>query len=208
MQNFIFFIVISAFILTFINTFAATPTDIQTSTPPLIKNQNLFAANSSYEVCFTPDQNCTQDIINLINSAQTQIRMQIYSFTSKPIARALVQAQKRGVDVQVIYDRSDASDESSANARSDYKKYPYSGFSLQPYLTKNHIAGFIDPAVGIAHNKVIIVDSQMIETGSFNYTKSAQINNAENILIINSKPLAQAYLSNWDARRKISTALN
>jgi len=205
MRNFIFFIFISAFI--------SAHADTPTNTPLTLKNQTLFPANSSYEVCFTPDQNCTQEIIDLINSAQSQIRMQIYSFTSKPIARALVQAEKRGVDVQVIYDRSDDANSSNnntddENSDSEHKKYKYSGFSLQPYLTKNHIPGFIDPAMGIAHNKVIIIDGQIVETGSFNYTKSAQVNNAENILMINSKPLAQDYLANWNSRQKISSPLN
>ena len=32
--------------------------------------------------------------------------MQAYSFTSAPIAKALVEAHKRGVDVRVILDKS------------------------------------------------------------------------------------------------------
>jgi len=185
------FILLFLFFNLIFSIFIPTQADPNQTTP----TTQLFPAGSTYQVCFTPDQNCTQEIIDLIHSAKSQIRMQIYSFTSKPIARALVQAKKSGIDVEIIYDHSDADNFNNKN------------FSLQPYLTKNHIPGFIDPIPGIAHNKVIIIDGEIIETGSFNYTKSAQDNNAENILIINSKPLAQAYLNNWNARRQESTAI-
>ena len=145
-----------------------------------------FEQKTPYQVCFTPQDNCTQLIIQLINSAKTQIRAQIYSFTSKPIAKALVRAEKRGVDVQVIYDQT------NGNSRH---------YSLEPYLVKNHIPAYLDTVPGIAHNKVLIIDSQIIETGSFNYTQSAQENNAENVLIIHSPQLAQQYLTNWQSRK-------
>ncbi len=153
---------------------------------PPFESENNFEKNTSYQVCFTPQDNCTQLIIQLIDSAKTQIRGQIYSFTSKPIAKALVRAEKRGIDVQIIYDQSN----------SDSHHY-----SLAPYLIKNHIPAYIDTVPGIAHNKVLIIDSQTVETGSFNYTQSAQENNAENVLIINSPQLAKQYLTNWQSRK-------
>ena len=144
----------------------------------------------NYQVCFTPGQNCTQLIINLIDSAKTQIRGQIYSFTSKPIAKALIRARNRGVDVQIIYDQSNQ----------DPHEY-----SLMSFLLKQNIPGYIDSPPGIAHNKVLIIDKNTIETGSFNYTQSAQKNNAENVLIIHSTALSQEYLNNWEARKKQSS---
>jgi phosphatidylserine/phosphatidylglycerophosphate/cardiolipin synthase-like enzyme len=39
---------------------------------------------------------------------------------------------------------------------------------------------------GIAHNKIIIIDSETVITGSFNFTKAAEEKNAENLLIIKS----------------------
>lgn len=146
-----------------------------------------FEPHTNYQVCFTPQDNCTQLIVNLINQAHSQIRAEMYSFTSKPIAQALVRAEKRGVDVQIIYDAS--------NEDSDH-------YSLEPYLIKHHIPGYIDTIPGIAHNKVLIIDQNTIETGSFNYTKAAQENNAENILIIQSPQLAKQYLANWAFRQK------
>src|SRR5262245_27519061 len=56
-------------------------------------------------VCFTPGENCTQTIVQALNAAQRSIQAQAYSFTSAPIAKALLDAHKRGVQVQVILDK-------------------------------------------------------------------------------------------------------
>jgi phosphatidylserine/phosphatidylglycerophosphate/cardiolipin synthase-like enzyme len=57
-------------------------------------------------VCFTPGGNCTQLIIQALHGAQRTVLVQAYSFTSAPIAKALLDAHKRGVKVQVILDKS------------------------------------------------------------------------------------------------------
>ena len=54
-----------------------------------------------------------------------------------------------------------------------------------------------DGAHAIAHNKVIVIDSQVVVTGSFNFTNSAETRNAENLLILSGASLAQAYRENW-----------
>jgi phosphatidylserine/phosphatidylglycerophosphate/cardiolipin synthase-like enzyme len=41
------------------------------------------------------------------------------------------------------------------------------------------------------HNKVLVIDDTVI-TGSYNFSRSAQFN-AENILFLESPPLAEAY---------------
>src|SRR3990167_2493182 len=67
---------------------------------------NTLAPQTEYQACFTPTQNCTTKIINCINQAKESIYMQGYSFTSNAIAKALVRAEKRGVKVFVILDKS------------------------------------------------------------------------------------------------------
>jgi phosphatidylserine/phosphatidylglycerophosphate/cardiolipin synthase-like enzyme len=56
----------------------------------------------------------------------------------------------------------------------------------------------------IAHNKVIVIDSETVLTGSFNFTKAAQEKNAENLLIIRDPALAAQYTQNWDTHRQHS----
>ncbi len=65
-----------------------------------------FKNGASYSVCFTPGQDCEGEIVGAITSARQSILVQAYSFTSSPIAKALVEAKNRGVDVRVILDKS------------------------------------------------------------------------------------------------------
>jgi phosphatidylserine/phosphatidylglycerophosphate/cardiolipin synthase-like enzyme len=57
-------------------------------------------------VCFTPGGHCTDAIVQALGHAKRTILVQAYSFTSAPIAKALLDAHKRGVQVQVILDKS------------------------------------------------------------------------------------------------------
>ena len=47
----------------------------------------------------------------------------------------------------------------------------------------------IDAQHAIAHNKVMIIDGETVITGSFNFTKAAEENNAENLLVFRDKKL-------------------
>lgn len=64
----------------------------------------------------------------------------------------------------------------------------------------NNIDTWIDYKPAIAHNKIILIDNKTVITGSFNFTKSAQFKNAENVLVIQDKTLAQKYFLNWQTR--------
>ncbi len=141
----------------------------------------------STEVCFTPDHKCTSLIIDEIAKTKKEILVQAYSFTSIAIAKALVRAKLDGVSVQVLLDRSNIS----------------SKYSCMKILQDNNIPVYIDSIKGIAHNKVMIFDSNRVLTGSFNFSKAADFKNVENLLIINDKALAKRYKKNWLARQKI-----
>lgn len=152
---------------------------------PIFASAAVFPPDTHYETCFTPGSNCTQQIVDQINEARQSIEVQSYSFTSKPIALALVQAQKRGVKVQIIFDKS---------------QFECRHFSYASYFIRNNIPVWEDANLDIAHNKVMIFDRKTLETGSFNFTKAAQKYNAENVLIIHNPALAQTYYQNWQSR--------
>ena len=62
----------------------------------------------------------------------------------------------------------------------------------------------IDAQHAIAHNKVMIIDGEIVITGSFNFTKAAEVNNAENLLVIHDKKLAERYIKNWQEHERHS----
>ena len=136
------------------------------------------------EVCFTPGGDCTDAVVQEIDGAHRQVLVQAYSFTSEPIEAALVRAARRGVDVEVVLDKS----QRSAH---------HSGIAV---LAGGGVTVLIDTIHGIAHNKVMVIDNGAVITGSFNFTKAAQEHNAENLLVIRDAGIAALYARNWRDR--------
>jgi phosphatidylserine/phosphatidylglycerophosphate/cardiolipin synthase-like enzyme len=142
--------------------------------------------NTVAHVYFSPAGGCTEAIVSEINRAKSTILVQAYSFTSKEIAQALVNAHKRGVAIQIILDKSQRS----------------SKYSSADFMSNLGILTFIDSNHSIAHNKVMLIDNQTVITGSFNFTKAAEEGNAENMIIVLSPDLARVYSLNWTEHRK------
>ncbi len=138
---------------------------------------------------FSPNGGCTEAVVQELNRAKTTALVQSYSFTSAPIAKALVDAHKRRVDVQVILDKSQRTER----------------YSSATFIANEGITTFIDAAHKIAHNKVMVIDGSTVITGSFNFTKAAENGNAENLLIVSNDPeLAKIYTANWKEHRRHS----
>lgn len=77
-------------------------------------------------------------------------------------------------------------------------------YSAADFTANSGIPTKIDAQHEISHNKVMIVDGEIVITGSFNFTKGAQEKNAENFLIIRDKGLAATYIENWQAHAQHS----
>jgi phosphatidylserine/phosphatidylglycerophosphate/cardiolipin synthase-like enzyme len=126
----------------------------------------------SHQVCFTPDADCEAVIVRTIGDAMHRIHVQAYLFTDEAIARALEEASQRHRQVIVLFDKRERSQPGS----------------VAPELVKAGVKVFVDNHPAIAHNKTIIIDpassNPIVETGSFNFTYSAEHRNAENVLIV------------------------
>ncbi len=152
---------------------------------------DLVLNNAPAKVYFSPNGGCTQAIVDEINDAKTEILVQAYAFTSVPIAKALLEAHKRGVKAEVIMDQG-------ASERQ---------YTSATFLANQKIPTYVDGNYAIAHNKIIIIDGTTVITGSFNFTKAAEEENAENLLIIKSSDLAKLYIDNWNAHKQHSEVL-
>ena len=151
--------------------------------PPAVA-PSMVKAGDSVQVLylgFTPPVGVAKNIVQAIDQAKQEVLVQAYGFTHNAIAQAVVRAHQRGAKVQVLLD---AKSEST-------NQYVLTLFKEQG-VTVRH-----DGAHAIAHNKVIVIDSQVVVTGSFNFTNSAETRNAENLLILSGVSLAQAYRENW-----------
>jgi phosphatidylserine/phosphatidylglycerophosphate/cardiolipin synthase-like enzyme len=145
------------------------------TTPPAAEEDGIA-------VYFSPNGGCAEAIVHAVDGAHECVYVQAAQFTSAPIARALVAAKNRGVDVRVIVDRKKEDDDHSQTDR----------------LLAAGIPTFADGQHHTAHNKLMLIDHHLILTGSFNFTRDADTQNAENLLLIDGKPkLLAAYEHNF-----------
>jgi phosphatidylserine/phosphatidylglycerophosphate/cardiolipin synthase-like enzyme len=63
----------------------------------------------------------------------------------------------------------------------------------------------IDAQHAIARSKYMILGTDRLITGSFNFTKAAEGQNSENLLVIHDRALAATYLQNWRTHAQHAT---
>lgn len=155
-----------------------------------VSGAELTLNNTPVKVFFSPKGGCLKGIIKEIDMGTREILVLAYSFSSIPIRNALINAQKRGVKVEIIFDSDEQIEQKYKTAK---------------VLLKGGVSVYIDDNHTSAHNKVIIIDRETVVTGSFNFTFAAENKNAENVLVIKSKALAELYAENWFAHLKHSS---
>jgi len=175
--------------------FVSAITDAVAVMPDSLKGVHSFQSTASTDVAFSPAGGITKMIVNEIANAKHSIQVQAYSFTSPEIVNALIDAKQRDVDVRIIIDKSNVAGINKGTPRSKKEKL------LLDSIVDSGIPLKVDNDFQIAHSKIMIIDGIDIITGSFNFTYSAEHNNAENCLIIhNNNQLAEQYMLNWQWR--------
>jgi phospholipase D len=186
----LFNVIITSLIIGFVSGLAVSENNIQDlfgkKEPATSSSDPVLIGTSEIELCFTPPSGCGKVIADLISKANESIYVQAYGITSTEIANELISAHGRGVKVRVLLDKSNLQDR----------------YSKMKLLQEAGIDVSIDKVIGIAHNKVIIIDLQKVITGSFNFTKSADSRNTENVIIVNDRETAERYLQNWLSRKQ------
>lgn len=135
------------------------------------------------DVGFSPRGTAGQLALRTLNQAQVSLDLAAYSFTSKPVAEALLAARKRGVTVRVLADKKAAGDR----------------YSAATFLANQGIAVRLNGRYAIQHNKFVLVDGQTLQTGSLNYTNGAISRNAENVIVIRGdKGVNRAYQQEFE----------
>ena len=110
------------------------------------------------EIHFAPFEDIVPMIIREIKSATTSIHASLYGIDNKDIANALVERAKAGLKIQIGEDKLQAAGKSD----------------LHSFLMQNGISIVIKPASELEHNKWMIIDSNEVLEGSFNYSSNAQ----------------------------------
>lgn len=149
-------------------------------------------ANASVQAGFSPEGSARALVLASINHAKVSIDMMAYSFQAKDIVSALVHAEKRGVKVRAVIDKH-------RNAGAVSQK----GYCVG--TGKWCIALRFDDHYHLQHDKLMIVDGNTLETGSFNFAQSAEVANSENVLVIRDEPaVISQFQAHFDSRWQIA----
>ncbi len=122
----------------------------------------VYAA--SIETGFSPEGTGLQLVLKTITTAQQEIRLMGYSFTSPEVVGALVRARQRGVDVKVVLDHKANTGERNKASRAAMNLLVSAGIPVRTVDTYK-----------ILHDKVIIADDRNTEVGSFNFSRAVPI---------------------------------
>lgn len=126
--------------------------------------------NPDIKVMFSPNGGIKQEIVDIIDKADSTVDIAMYSFTKREISWALVRAKERGIKIRVLLDRTQAS-----NRNSKHNFLKNKGIDVRTMGTT-------------MHHKFAVIDDKILITGSYNWTANAEARNVENILFIRNSP--------------------
>ncbi len=131
---------------------------------------------------FSPENDTISPLLNEINSAEKSIYFMAFSFTHDNLGNAMRDCFNSGITVEGVFD------ENQISKYSEYGPMKEIGMDVK-----------IDETSGTMHHTVIIIDEETVITGSYNFSRNAEINNSENLLIIKqNKDIVSAYLNEFN----------
>jgi len=148
------------------------------------------------DVHFAPDGNPIRKICQLIDDAEHLILIQAYYFRSENIAEALIRARARRKKVTVKALLGHTSNRSGMS-RDTTRRH---GGDKAPIVKRLHCSGIEileDYGTTNNHNKCIVIDGSIAITGGMNFCEYAE-ENADNIVVIRNKAIAQQFSRDWD----------
>lgn len=138
-------------------------------------DRQIIVGPTILDVYFSPEDHVEDALVPLLNAAKTSIYFLAYSFTSDPLGEAVRERAAAGVKVAGVMD----ADQFHSNLGTEYDAFRAEGLAVR-----------LDRNPGQMHEKLIIIDGQIVVVGSYNFTRSADTTNDENLLVIQDPQIA------------------
>lgn len=159
--------------------------------PSTRNNQWAILDGTPIQILFSAEDDAVDNLIALVNDAQTSVRFLAFSFTDYPLAQAMIARAQAGVDVQGVFETF-----GSNSTRSELRTLWCAGLPVRQ-----------DGNSSFLHDKVIIIDNSIVVTGSLNFSSSADEENEENVVILDNAEIAALYLQEyqklWDQAQSV-----
>jgi phosphatidylserine/phosphatidylglycerophosphate/cardiolipin synthase-like enzyme len=137
---------------------------------------------SELDLYFSPEDKPRDEILRVLNDAESEIRFMAFSFTDEAIGTALINADNQGLEVSGVIETFQ-----SDGTGSQYQR-----------LRSNRLDVKRDGNGGVMHHKVMIIDQEIVILGSYNFTASAYQSNDETLVIIKDAGVAAAFLEEYE----------
>ena len=155
--------------------------------PKGYKAKEVLVGNTRVFPMFAPDHNPELVIVNAVLKARQSIHLAMFTFSgSSTIDDALLSALGNGVAVKGVLDRMQ-----SANRFSPHLKLIDADALLRRHRVRR-LPGFRNG--GKLHHKMMVIDRQVVVTGSFNYTDKANRFNDESVFFIHNPEIAEFFI--------------
>lgn len=134
-------------------------------------------------VYFSPDDGVASHLLDLIQSASESLYFMAFSFTSDELANAILERAQNGVIVAGVMEESQV----ESNVGSEYDRFRQAGLDVR-----------LDGNPRNMHHKVILIDSRVVVTGSYNFSNSAETRNDENVLVFHDPRIAAQVMAEFE----------
>ncbi|HEV7279581.1 MAG TPA: phospholipase D-like domain-containing protein [Pirellulaceae bacterium] len=134
------------------------------------------------EACFSERHDCARRLVRMLDDARQSLDVCVFTITHDDLSGAILRAASRGVAVRLISDDSKATDTGS-----DVDRLRDAGVAVRVDRSPYHM-----------HHKFAIFDRRLLLNGSFNWTRGAAMNNAENFVLLSDRRLVDQFQDEFE----------
>ncbi len=154
-------------------------TDVVPETP----NPDFSIDGTHVEVYYSPDDGVASRVYDILTEAEKSIYFLAFSFTSDDLGQIIRTQAENGLDVAGVMD----ADQVKSNIGTEYDPFKQAGLKV-----------FVDGNKGLMHHKTMIIDDRVVITGSYNFTRSAETRNDENLVVLYNPAIANFYMEEFN----------
>ena len=152
--------------------------DVVSETP----NSDITIDGTRVETYFSPDDGVAEHILDILNDAEESIYFMAFSFTTDEFGEAIRMQAENGLSVAGVMEE----DQVKSNIGTEYDLFKQAGLNV-----------FVDGNKGQMHHKTMIVDENIVITGSYNFSRSAETRNDENLVIFHNEQIADFFMQEF-----------
>jgi phosphatidylserine/phosphatidylglycerophosphate/cardiolipin synthase-like enzyme len=149
---------------------------------PETPNPEISIDGTNIEIYFSPDDGVAEHILEILSDAEESIYFMAFSFTTDEFGETIRAQAENGLDVAGVMEEQQV----KSNIGTEYDLFKQAGLNV-----------FIDGNEGQMHHKTMIIDNRIVITGSYNFSRSAEIRNDENLVVFHNEQIADFYMEEF-----------